>query len=428
MLFAHGVGSRGDLPLPLWQFAWAAMAALVISFMALGVLWKTPRLARLATGTTLPLGPLPRIVGTVARVASFALFIVVLAAALFGVDDSGVNLAPVAIYVVLWVGIAIVAAAIGNVWSALNPFDTVGLIAERFTPPAPAPQAASWLAPLGAFGFLTLELVHPSGDSPYLLGIGMVIYSVVMILATVRWGRSWVRHGETFGALFHLLGAMAPFARTDDGGVRLRSPLAGLAQLDAPRSTTALLLVVLGGTSFDGFAESEVGRGLFEADGRWAQAGLLLVGLIGSIIVLSALFGFATRFSARVTDTPWSQAIADFTPSLVPIVFGYTVAHYAQLLIDETQTFVFLLSDPFGRGANYFGGADNRIDFTLVSADLIAWIQALGIVIGHIAAVIVAHDRAIERYKSQAASQSQYAMLFAMVVYSVLGLWLLLNA
>ena len=233
---------------------------------------------------------------------------------------------------------------------------------------------------------------------------------------------------RTFGALFHLLGAMAPFGWDNDGRVRLRAPLAGLSTLDAPRSTTALLLVVLGGTSFDGFAESEVGRDLFDADGRWAQAGLSMIGLIGSIVILSALFLFATRFSARVTDTSWSQAVADFTPSLVPIVFGYTVAHYAQLLIDETQTFVFLLSDPFGRGANYFGGADNRIDFTLVSADLIAWIQALGIVVGHIAAVVVAHDRAIERYKAQAASQSQYAMLFTMVIYSVLGLWLLLNA
>ena len=27
---AHGVGQRGDLPLPLWQFTWAATAALVI--------------------------------------------------------------------------------------------------------------------------------------------------------------------------------------------------------------------------------------------------------------------------------------------------------------------------------------------------------------------------------------------------------------
>ena len=31
----HGLGSRGDLPIPLWQFAWSGTAALVISFLAL---------------------------------------------------------------------------------------------------------------------------------------------------------------------------------------------------------------------------------------------------------------------------------------------------------------------------------------------------------------------------------------------------------
>lgn len=433
-LFAHGVGSRGDLPLPLWQFAWAAMAALVISFMALGVLWKSPRLAALSAGIGVPGGNVAGIkalgsaVGTVARIASFGLFVLVLAAGLFGVDDANSNIAPFAIFVILWVGFAVVASAVGNAWDTLSPFSTVGLLSERVAPPQAAPAWSSWLAPLGAFLFLTLELVHPEGSAPRLLGIAMTIYSVVMVIAVVRWGRAWLRHGEMFAALFHLLGAMAPIGRNADGVLRLRAPLSGLSQIETPRSSTALLLVVLGGTSFDGFAESEVGRDLFAADGRWAHAALLFAGLIGSIVVLSALYLVATRFSANVTETNWGDAIADFTPSLVPIVLGYTVAHYAQLLIDETQTFVFLLSDPLGQGLNIFGGADNRIDFNLVSVDLIAWVQALGIVVGHIAAVIVAHDRAMERYSTRDAARSQYAMLFAMVIYSVLGLWLLLNA
>ncbi len=53
MTLAHGVGSRGDLPLPLWQFVWAAVASIVISFVALGALWKTPRLAEAAEGMAL---------------------------------------------------------------------------------------------------------------------------------------------------------------------------------------------------------------------------------------------------------------------------------------------------------------------------------------------------------------------------------------
>lgn len=427
-LFAHGVGSRGDLPLPLWQFAWAAMAALIISFMALGVLWKSPRLAAAAEGRTIDLGGFGRAIGAATRLAALALYVLVLAAAIFGVDQSNINIAPVAIYVVFWVGLAVVAAAIGNVWEVLNPFDTIGLLVASVSKPATAPAWSSWMAPFGALLFLVLELVHPNGDSPRLLGIAMLIYSAVAIMAVVRWGRSWLRTGETFTVLFSLLGAMAPFGRTDDGRLRLRSPLSGLSQVDSTPTVTALLLVVLGGTSFDGFAESEIGRDLFAADGQWARAGLLLIGLLASIAVVAALYLFATRFSANVTGTSWAGTVADFTASLIPIVFGYTIAHYAQLLIDETQTFVFLLSDPLGGGLNIFGGADNRINFNLVSVDLIAWVQALGIVVGHIAAVLVAHDRAIERYDNDEATRSQFAMLFVMVIYSVLGLWLLLNA
>jgi hypothetical protein len=117
-----------------------------------------------------------------------------------------------------------------------------------------------------------------------------------------------------------------------------------------------------------------------------------------------------------------------FAPSLVPIVFGYTVAHYLQLGVDETQSFVFRLSDPFGQGWDLFGGAGATINFDIISVGFIAWLQALAVVVGHIAGVLVAHDRAVAVFDERDAMRSQYVMLFVMVLYSVLGLWLLLNA
>ena len=49
LLVAHGVGERGDLPLPLSFFMWGATVALVVSFAAVGVLWSRPTL-RAAAG------------------------------------------------------------------------------------------------------------------------------------------------------------------------------------------------------------------------------------------------------------------------------------------------------------------------------------------------------------------------------------------
>jgi len=430
-IIAHGVGSRGDLPLPLWQFAWAAVAALAISFVALGALWTQPRLAALADGRPLPGAAALKPVGWLLGAISFALFVLVLGAGLFGEDRADQNIAPVAVYVVLWVGVAIAAALVGDIWPTISPFEWIASGIEKARGARAAvdiPSWASWTAPFMGVMFLTLELVHPVGESPRLIGIAATIYTAVMVTGTWLWGRGWLRSNDLFAALFALLGAMAPIGRDETGSLRLRLPLVGLASLVMTPAMTAVLLVVLGGTTFDGFSESEVGRGLFDGSDKWGLASFKFVGLLVSIVVIAALFLIATRFSASSTGTSWSSAIADFAPSLVPIAFGYTVAHYAQLLIDETQTFTFRLSDPFGFGWDLFGMAGNRINFNLVSVDAIAWLQVVGIVLGHVAAVVVAHDRAIERFDSQNATRSQLAMLFVMVVYSVLGLWLLLNA
>ena len=39
---AHGLVGTQDLPIPRWLFAWAAAVVLVVSFVALAILWATP--------------------------------------------------------------------------------------------------------------------------------------------------------------------------------------------------------------------------------------------------------------------------------------------------------------------------------------------------------------------------------------------------
>ena len=47
---AHGVGGRTDLPVPAWMVGYAAAAVLIISFAALAVFWREPRLETLRWG------------------------------------------------------------------------------------------------------------------------------------------------------------------------------------------------------------------------------------------------------------------------------------------------------------------------------------------------------------------------------------------
>src|SRR6476660_6652984 len=101
---------------------YGAAFALLISFVALRILWPKPRLAKLSEGHELPtLGPTAVTVfrGAVRALGLF-LFVVVFYAAVGGVDDAGFNIAPYALYVGFWVGLIIVCALLGDVYSIAN--------------------------------------------------------------------------------------------------------------------------------------------------------------------------------------------------------------------------------------------------------------------------------------------------------------------
>ena len=41
---AHGIVGKADLPIPVWLFSWTAAIVLVVSFVALSTMWRTPQL------------------------------------------------------------------------------------------------------------------------------------------------------------------------------------------------------------------------------------------------------------------------------------------------------------------------------------------------------------------------------------------------
>ena len=89
-----------------------------------------------------------------------------------------------------------------------------------------------------------------------------------------------------------------------------------------------------------------------------------------------------------------------FAHALIPIAAAYVVAHYFSLLAYNGQDLWRLASDPLGNGADLFGGADRRIDYSIISATGIWYVQVLALVGGHVAALVLAHDRALVVYGS----------------------------
>ncbi len=86
-----------------------------------------------------------------------------------------------------------------------------------------------------------------------------------------------------------------------------------------------------------------------------------------------------------------------------------------------------MISDPLGRGWELFATAGRPIDYRIVTALTVAYVQAAAIVIGHVAGVVLAHDRALVLFDRRLATRSHYPLLGAMVLFTVGGLLLLLG-
>jgi hypothetical protein len=466
---AHGVGGRSDLPLPLWQFLYAAGAALVVSFLALRLLWPRARLTAASEGVALPrpVDTVVSVLGVAVRVLGVVLWAVTIAAAWGGTENSRENLAPTLVYVALWVGMQATSAVLGDVWRALSPFDTIALVVgwarTTFAPrsrrddrdPDPAqdlsrsaggasgPAGTShrqygsgdgslvwshWPAVLGVLGFTWLELCYHSPDEPRVLAVVMTGYSIVVLAGAARWGREWLRTGETFAVLFGMLALLSPFFRDDGGRLRVRVPFTGLATMRARPGTVAFVCVLLGSTGFDGVEGTQWWQDVLGTKRGWERTFVDTIGLVWVIALVFAVYVVAAWGAAWLGGADRGGAPQRFVPSLVPIALAYAIAHYFSLFVIEMQAFHELLSDPFGHGWDLFGVGPADVNLAIVSTGTIAWVQVASIVVGHVVGVVVAHDIAVEDMPVQRAVRSQYAMLAVMIAYTVGGLALLLGA
>jgi hypothetical protein len=120
------------------------------------------------------------------------------------------------------------------------------------------------------------------------------------------------------------------------------------------------------------------------------------------------------------------ELAAKFAHTLIPIAFAYALAHYFSLLMYQGQALGYLISDPLGHGSDLFGTADASINYNIVTATSIWYVQVGALVAGHVAGLMLAHDRALAIYsKPREAVRSQYWMLIVMIGFTSLGLWLL---
>ncbi|MDP3984427.1 MAG: hypothetical protein Q8Q52_05380 [Acidimicrobiia bacterium] len=427
-LFGHGIGGRLDLPVPLSYFTAGAALVLIVTFVGLAALWPQPRLQEGPRAQ--PSGFRPP-VGLLAAVGVVGLLLTIIGGVSAMVAGPGAvgsrNIAPLLVWVVFWLVVPFAGAIVGDLYTALNPWralaEWLGLgDTER---PELTARWGLWPAAVVLFSFAWLELIYPESATPGAVATASLAYTIFLLILISRVGRETALTSvDAFESYNRLISGVSPMGRDDQGHLVRRGWLRALVVIPQWRGLAAFVVVMIGTVSYDGLS----------ATGWWEKAtgsfGASMLGGTVLMLALPAAIGGAYFLACLAAawmggrDRSAGEVAARFAHTLVPIALAYAFAHYFTLILFEGQQLISSVSDPFGLGWDLFGTRDHKIDFFL--GPIAVWyIQVGTIVAGHLAGVVLAHDRALADFRGAGAVRSQYAMLGLMVTLTSLGLFIL---
>lgn len=445
-VLAHGVGGSTDLPVPLSFALIGAAWALTATFAIVALAWKTPRFGPDKPGRELPIW-LTRVVDSpvarwIAAVTALLFTVWVVIAAVWG-PDGGDNALPGVFYVLLWVGLVAVSVLVGPVWRVISPLRTIyrllGLSRRETSGRPPLreyPQRwGYWPAAFGLFAFVWLELASPDPGSQVAIKTWLMVYLVLMLVGAWAFGPRWFARSDPFEVYSTTVSRLAPFRRSPvDGRISAVNPMDHLTTMPVRPGSVAVLAVLLGSTAFDSFSAAPAFRNFVDQRAAsvpllseaWAASLLRTIALIVFAAVVGVTFWAAARATGGVDRDRRRQLPGLLAHSLIPIVVGYIFAHYLSYLVERGQETIVRLADPLGRGWHLLGLDSNDVYYVLSQHPSVLWtIKVSCVVIGHIVAVLSAHDQALRLLPRRHQISGQLAMMLTMVGYTFAGLYLL---
>ena len=459
---AHGFGRLYNLPVPFWLYAWAASAALLLSFLLAAYFASAPAAVREGGSRDLgrqAFGRWLRRARPALAALSLGLLLLCIASGLFGNRDPYRNFSMTFFWVVFVLAITYLTALLGDFYAALNPWRVLtGLLARVWRGYARGRLRyreawGDWPALALYLGFIAYELFGHS--KPPSLALALLAYSALNLLGVWLVGAgAWFRHCELFSVFLRLVALMAPLdyqPAEQTGGrgrLRLRWPFSGLLH-ERPQNlgTVCFALAMLSTTAFDGLRATQWWVWLFWRDtSGWITAlagsppisaiALLrpwyirweLFWLLVSPFLYLAAYLACLWLAKRLTRStrPLRALALDFGYSLLPIALVYHATHYSTLLLTQGLKIVSLFSDPFGWGWNLFGSAQ-WLRAPILPAMGTVWHTQVGLILlGHVLSVAVAHRIALRLWPDRRQAMfSQLPMLLLMVAFTVAGLWIL---
>ena len=425
----HAFGARYDLPAPLYLFLIGAGAVVFVSFL---LVLQRPVVRVRAQGEDVPPVPhTPSWPGWLMVLVS----LILIAGGLSGSQSTPDNVVVTAVWLVFWIGVPISIAVLGNYWPYVSPLNVVARLVGPQARLAWPRSWGYWPGTILFFLFACGELVFngvtttPAGAAQVLLAYGILN----AVMAALFGAETWLRRGEVFSVLFATWGRLGFFRF---GAPGRRGIFGGLTRpFEASVSRLTFVLMLLVSVSFDGLLATPAWRNAVSQMPRSLEPGapgytaLLVVVFIALVVLIWALFaGFAAAVrSVGHLDEPLLNVVAGLIPSLVPIAFGYLLAHNFDYLAINGQLLIHQASDPFGSGTmNLFGTVNYEPNRNLVPTAFVWYFEIVLIIAVHIAAVVLAHGYLGRTARTERQGRrAEWPWIAAMVGYTMSSLWLL---
>jgi hypothetical protein len=443
LILAHAFGKRYDLPVPLYLFVLGGAAVVFVSFLVV----LPTQVALTGGGTTLADRSgrnRPRISGGAVVLVGLAGLIL---AGLIGSQEVPENIVPTAFWLIVWIAVPISCGLLGDWTRPVNPFITLAYVVDRASVRRVLLGGAkldwpSWLgwwpATFLFFAISCGELIFNSTATlPQATAIGLLCYALLTMFAALMFGADeWIARGEMFAVLFATWGRLGWFRFGTPGRKGILGGLDG-ATFEPSVSRVTFVLLLLVSVSFDGLLATPAWRhARTQLNGGFAQGTIgyqlgELVAYIVLVAVVWALFaGFAwgVQRAGRLKGSPVS-GLAGLLPSVLPIAFGYLVAHNLEYLVINGQLLLPLLGNPLGWASwptlHYPFNDSYEININLVPSSVVWYFQVALIVAVHVAAVVLAHRYLGRTARKERAQRAEWPWIGAMVAYTMTSLWLL---
>ena len=400
----HGVVNVGDLPIPFDIVLNSSALVVLITFVYLKVSWKES----IVTPRQEVFNDKQNFIG---KLFGIIILFLLVAPGIFGNESSKTSVAPLILWVFLWIGVPVLGLLFGDIYSKFNPLNLFSLKSDK-------PESV-YFACILFIGLTWFELVWRKPGNP--LNIAIVLITLFICVNLLRYFlKKSLIEVDPLLLLHYLYSKLKLF----NSRPYFRSLLDNIGNLAKLRGIEYFVLLMIGTVTYDGLRETTFWYNQFgsRTDDMGFSTMMFLIMNLGTIL----FYRFACFFAIKVggSGLELNHVSNLFGHTMLPIAFAYHVTHYLTLLLFESQTFFYRFNDPIGIGMNILNVEEPTINYFI--EPLVIWgIQVAVTLLGHMLSVVLAHDLAVKLFGHQQSDKTQYIFLFITVALTLQALFVL---